>query len=195
MRISFSPQRRDGALNLKVQGDTLIINGAPADLSQLQASQSLPASAFNSDLIAGASRDTALTVNVVLPYGVDAAQDVLFPADTVVASGLVTLPTGPSQDVASKPAVMIDWSQVIGGPTEPSAYRISKADMWRRMTDDEADILKAVLSETSVRMQEIYAGAPYISSDDELFPTLYAGIQGALSTARADAILAPSEGV
>ncbi len=80
-------------------------------------------------------------------------------------------------------------------PQPPAAYRISKADMWRRMSDDEADILKAVLSETSVRMQEIYNGAPYISSDDELFPTLYAGIQGALSTARADAILAPSEGV
>lgn len=101
--------------------------------------------------------------------------------------------------------VGIGWSYANGkftppivpdpGPQPPAAYRISKADIFRRATEDEADKLRALLSQVSVRMQEIYYGAPYVSTGDELYQTLHDAIEAELGSARANELLAPSEGI
>lgn len=80
-------------------------------------------------------------------------------------------------------------------PPAPVAkpYRISKADIWRRTTDDEADLLRATLSQTSVRLQGIFDGAQFISTDDDFYQMLRAGVVLALGEERTAVVLAPSE--
>lgn len=70
-------------------------------------------------------------------------------------------------------------------------YQIAKTTPWRRMTENEAAILDAIMSETSARTKQIYMAAQYLSSDDELWGTLHAIIAEALGNSRADELLAP----
>lgn len=78
-------------------------------------------------------------------------------------------------------------------PTPPVVYYdISKADIWRRVTDGEAIALQTALAATSVRLQGIFAGATMLNTGDPDYATLRAGIVAALGEPRAAVVLAPS---
>lgn len=73
----------------------------------------------------------------------------------------------------------------------PQSYRIGKSTPWRRMTNEEAISIKSAMSLQTVKNQEIYNAASYISTDDELFETLKALLSAILSPERAEQLLAP----
>lgn len=70
-------------------------------------------------------------------------------------------------------------------------YQIAKTTPWLRMTADEAAIMDAVMSETDARTKQIYMAATYLSSNDELWATLWQLVADNLGEARAAVILAP----
>ncbi len=75
---------------------------------------------------------------------------------------------------------------------EPLAYYvISKMTPWLRMTDQEAETMTAVMDAAPARLRAIYNAAPYLQSNDPLWPTLKGMLSANLSPARADALLAP----
>lgn len=95
MQISFSPQRRDGALTLSKAGDVLTINGDVVDLSAIPDGADLPADAIDNEWIVGTVRrvDGDLHVTLLLPLGADVSQSARFPADIVdPQDGLIALP-------------------------------------------------------------------------------------------------------
>lgn len=75
----------------------------------------------------------------------------------------------------------------------PTPGPTAKADLWRRATDAEAVQMAAALASRPMRIQQIYSAATQITRDDELWATLYGGMVGLFGTARADALLAPSD--
>jgi hypothetical protein len=78
-------------------------------------------------------------------------------------------------------------------PTEIIRESITyKADIWRRVTDEEAEIIDATLNTLPVRKQRLYNDAQFISHSDEMFTELMAGFVAAFGEERAEEILAPS---
>ncbi|ONG56962.1 hypothetical protein BKE38_05045 [Pseudoroseomonas deserti] len=76
-----------------------------------------------------------------------------------------------------------------------------KADIWRRTTDAEADVLDAVIDQVSARLRRYYEGAAYLDPRDADFPMLRDAMAAALAqlmgsaaaaNARTAQILAPS---
>ena len=95
MHIDFSPVRRDETLSVERDGDTLIVNGEPFDLSPLPEGATLPPKAIESDWFAGpVSRiDGALHLCLTLPHGPDAPEETRFPEPiTDPPDGPITLP-------------------------------------------------------------------------------------------------------
>lgn len=95
MRISFSPQRRDGVLHLSKAGDVLTINGQPFDFSPLPEGGELPAEAVTSDLVAGKVRrvDGLVEITLILPHGPNPSYAVAFPEPvTATADGPIGVP-------------------------------------------------------------------------------------------------------
>ncbi|MBB3411194.1 hypothetical protein FHT87_005147 [Rhizobium sp. BK316] len=78
-----------------------------------------------------------------------------------------------------------------GIPGAPDFYIISKMTPWLRMTDEEAAIVRAAMDRMPIRLQEIYKSAPYLQSNDALWPTLQRMLASCLPPARADELLAP----
>ncbi|MBB4347935.1 hypothetical protein [Aliirhizobium cellulosilyticum] len=74
---------------------------------------------------------------------------------------------------------------------EPALYQISKTTPWLRMTDEEAAVMDAVMSETGARLKQIYMAATYLASNDPLWATLHEMLANAFGSARADQLLAP----
>ncbi|SEG59292.1 hypothetical protein [Bosea lathyri] len=73
----------------------------------------------------------------------------------------------------------------------PALTRLSKATLWRRCSDAEAEALDLALAAAPVRLRRIFEGAGYLDHSDENFPDLRAGIVAALGEIRADEVLAP----
>ncbi len=69
---------------------------------------------------------------------------------------------------------------------------ISKDDIWRRATEDEAVQMEAALQQVSPRLHEIYNGATFISPDDELFAVLQGALVQLFGQERAAELLARS---
>lgn len=67
-----------------------------------------------------------------------------------------------------------------------------KADIWRRMTSEEATMIYADLQDADVRLRATFEAAQFIDHSDDLFPTLLGAITARLGAARAAVILAPS---
>lgn len=111
-----------------------------------------------------------------------------------------------SGDKVPDPAWIAVSDEVFGGfrqegesfvapPTAPTAPGpTAKADLWRRATDAEAAQMDAALAAQPVRIRRLYDAATVITRTDELWSTLYAGMVGLFGQARADVLLAPSEG-
>lgn len=77
-------------------------------------------------------------------------------------------------------------------PVAPARAITYKADIWRRATDPEAEIIVAVLSARPVRRQRLFNDATHIDHADADFPELLAGFTQAFGAARATTLLAPS---
>ena len=96
MRISLSPQRREGALALARSGDVLFVNGELLDLSAIPDGATLAAEAISSDWITGDVHriDGTLHVTILLPVGANPSQALAFPEDLVdFVDGPINLPT------------------------------------------------------------------------------------------------------
>lgn len=71
-------------------------------------------------------------------------------------------------------------------------YLISKVEMWRRCTDDEAEALYADLRQAPVRLQALFDGAQIVDTRDELYMTLKGIVEARVGADRAAVILAPT---
>ena len=95
MRISFSPQRRDNALSVSRQGDTLTINGNAFDFSTLPDGATIAAENSPSPWIKGPIEriDGKLHLTLLLPHGPNPSAAVAFPDPLVdPADGELELP-------------------------------------------------------------------------------------------------------
>lgn len=95
MQISFSPQRRDDALQVSKLGDVLTINGTAFDFSVIPDGATLPASAVACEYITGDIERIGgvLHLVLVLPVGPDASQAANFPEPLInTADGVLEFP-------------------------------------------------------------------------------------------------------
>lgn len=95
MKITLSPQRRDGILTVAKQGDTLTINGTAYDFSQLPDGGTLPADAVDCEYIIGPVDrvNGELELTLLLPHGAKASEAARFPKPIIdPADGEVELP-------------------------------------------------------------------------------------------------------
>ncbi len=79
------------------------------------------------------------------------------------------------------------------GDEPPPLTRIAKNAIFERATDDEAVQMRAALDAQSVRLQEIYAGAAWIDTRDELYSTLEAALTQMFGAERAAQLLEPTD--
>lgn len=101
MIISFSPQRRDDALTVSKNGETLTINGDLVDMTGIPDGATLPAEAISGEWIVGPIEriDDVLHVTLLLPHGPSPSQAVAFPEPvTVTADGPVAVPHDPEPE-------------------------------------------------------------------------------------------------
>lgn len=77
-------------------------------------------------------------------------------------------------------------------PVPPEAVITFKKDIWLRATDEEADIIEAVLGSQTNRKQRIFNEAQYLDHADVMFAELFAGFVTAFGQDRAEQLLAAS---
>ena len=95
MRITFHPQRSDRHLELYRHRDILTINGENFDFGALPNGAELPASAIQSEFIAGPAKrvDGVIHVSIFLPHGPNACDVERFPkTSTLTQNGFISLP-------------------------------------------------------------------------------------------------------
>ena len=95
MHITLIPQRRDDALSVTKQGDTLTINGTAYDFSIVTEGATLPASATSCSFLTGNIERIAgvLRLSLILPTGPNASPAANFPAPIInPANGNMELP-------------------------------------------------------------------------------------------------------
>lgn len=85
-------------------------------------------------------------------------------------------------------------AKTLTAPPPPPAppQRTDKADIWRRVSDAEAETIVAVLGQQTTRKQRLFNDAQYIDHSDELYAELLAGFVQQFGADRAAVILAPS---
>lgn len=101
MRIRFSPQRRNGTLEVAKSGDMLTINGDVLDLSVVPDGATLPASAVACEWIAGPIERIGgeIHLTLLLPHGPHPSAAVAFPDPIIVTEdGPVPVPCDPEPD-------------------------------------------------------------------------------------------------
>lgn len=104
MKLILSPVRRDTQLTLERAGDVLTINGEVFDFSDLPEGATLPETAIDSDWFAGPVErtDGALRIHLILPHGVHAPTETLFPRPlTLTGDGPVALPPRSLKETAA----------------------------------------------------------------------------------------------
>ena len=95
MHITLLPQRRDDALFVSKEGDTLTINGVDFDFSVIPDGATLPASAVDCEYITGSveRKGGVLRLTLLMPTGPDASQAANFPEPLInPADGVLELP-------------------------------------------------------------------------------------------------------
>lgn len=75
----------------------------------------------------------------------------------------------------------------------PAKTRIPKDFIWRRATDAEGEVMDQMLMAQPARLRRIYDGANYISTQDEFYSILLAGLTQAFGAERAAILLEPIE--
>lgn len=104
MQINWTPVRRDEALTVTRQGDTLTINGETFDFSPLPVGATLSRDAVACEWLASdvERNGDVISLTLLLPHGANAPHDTLFPQPMeVVADGPVPVPlhSNPNQEV------------------------------------------------------------------------------------------------
>lgn len=74
---------------------------------------------------------------------------------------------------------------------KPTYYQISKMTPWLRMSPAEAELVYGAMAAADTRLRAIYDAAPYLRSDDPLWPTMHDILANTLSPTRADELLSP----
>lgn len=100
MRISFVPQRHDGALVVSKTGDVLTINGEVFDFSSLPDGATILAGDVPCEWIAGPVDrvDGKLRLSLILPHGPIPSPDILLAAPIVdPADGPLAIPHDPEE--------------------------------------------------------------------------------------------------
>lgn len=77
-------------------------------------------------------------------------------------------------------------------PTPPALTKISKADVWRRLSDQEAEKVDAALQASPLRLRRIFEAAQYLDVNDTDYPEIRAGVVTALGEKRAKEVLQPT---
>lgn len=72
--------------------------------------------------------------------------------------------------------------------------RTYKADIWRRATEQEAEVIEQMLANQSARIRGLWYDTSYILHTDELFQLAWDNAVQAFGEERAGELLAPSEG-
>lgn len=102
MRISFSPQRRDGTLAIeKTSDDRLSINGDIFNFGTMNDGDIVPAGAVPCDWITGPVEKVngEVRLTIVLPHGPKPPAYVAFPQPiTVTADGPIAIPQAPEAE-------------------------------------------------------------------------------------------------
>lgn len=104
MLITLTPMRRDDRLTLHRAGDLLTLNGDSYDFSPVPEGAVLPRDAVDCDWLASdvTRKDGHLLLTLILPHGVDAPSETLFPQPILLETdGPVALPPhGTDTDLA-----------------------------------------------------------------------------------------------
>jgi hypothetical protein len=74
-------------------------------------------------------------------------------------------------------------------PAAPTTYRLYKSTLIRRVTEQEAVVLSAVLDAAPVKSKMLWDASEWLDNADPLFTDLSAAIAGALGAKRAAEIL------
>lgn len=72
--------------------------------------------------------------------------------------------------------------------------RTYKSDIWRRATEQEAEVIEQMLAQQSARIRGLWHDTSYILHTDELFQLAWDNAVQAFGEERAGELLAPSEG-
>lgn len=100
MRISFSPQRRDDALEVTRRGDVLTINGEVFDFSDIPDGETSSFNHASSSWIVGPVEriEGELHLTLLLPHGAQPSEAVAFPSALVdPADGNLPIPNSRSK--------------------------------------------------------------------------------------------------
>lgn len=102
MHIKFSPQRRDGVLEIIKNGDKLRINGDLFSFVSLPDGATIPSGAVPCEWIVGPVEriDGKIHLTLILPHGPTPSRKVAFPAAIEsVPDGAVAIPAEPKTSV------------------------------------------------------------------------------------------------
>lgn len=113
-----------------------------------------------------------------------------------IPSGAIPITEGQWQELVDNQGLR-RWADGEVVPYEPpapppSAARVYKATMFRKMTDAEYEAYLQIRAGFPPRLQAIFDAAEYLSSDDEFWPALVAAAEQAYGAERAAEILAPT---
>jgi hypothetical protein len=75
----------------------------------------------------------------------------------------------------------------------PPALRTFKADILRRATVYEAELIELALTASSAKYRNLFRDVQYLDHDDPRFAVLRSGFIDAFGEARADQLLAPRD--
>lgn len=106
MRISFSPQRRDDALEVHKQGDVITINGEVFDFSDLPNGATIPEGVVPCEWIVGPVEriNGGISLTFLLPHGANPSHAVAFPEALLnPANGKLAVPFDPPPEPESIP--------------------------------------------------------------------------------------------
>ena len=80
----------------------------------------------------------------------------------------------------------------LSSPDAVSEAITYKADIFLRASDNQAELMVAMLGQQTVRIQEIFRASRHINHSDDLFSLLMGGLTSLFGEAEAARILAPS---
>ena len=109
MRISLYPVRLDTPVNLRVEGDTVVVNGEIFDFTPLGEGDTLPQGAILSDWFPGEVTRVGgkLHLTIRLPFGPNAPEATRFPRPiTITKDGPVSLPVYDDPPTIEEPVVL-----------------------------------------------------------------------------------------
>jgi hypothetical protein len=116
-------------------------------------------------------------------------ESMLSPPGTTILEVLGYEGTDPKADFYHK---IVDMETDTFTPIPLPPAQTVKADIWRRCTEVEAEILEGLLDSLSAKKRRMFSDAQYLGHDDPFFDELYGAVSEALGPERAAVVLAAS---